>query len=83
MPVSSISHSYMTSTCWKNYRCSRCRKSQLLVHNVIFPEGNDEEHPKETRTEDEGDKSTKVFLWFRRQQIEPVHGRDSADGKNT
>lgn len=53
------------------------------MHNVIFPEGNDEEHPKETRTEDESDKSTKVFLWFRRQQIEPVHGRDSADGKNT
>ena len=53
------------------------------MNNIIFPKRNDEEDAKETCTKDESDKSTNVLLGFRRQKIEPVHSRNSADGKNT
>src|SRR6266550_458685 len=65
------------------YRCSRCWESQLLVHNIILPEGNDKEHAKEASAEEESNKSTSVLLWFRRQQMKSVHGGYSADSKNS
>jgi len=64
MPRHLLSISDTTST-RHAYRRSWCRESQFLVHNKVFPKGNDEAHAKESRGENKSNKSTEVFSWIR------------------
>jgi len=60
MPRHLLSISDTTSS-RQAYRRSWCRESQFLVHNKVFPKGNDEAHAEESRGENKSNKSTEVF----------------------
>ena len=58
------------------------RERQLLLHDVVPAQGNDEEDAKEPSARGERDEPADVLLWQLRQESEPVHRRDGADEQN-
>lgn len=63
--------------------CSWCGESQLLVHDIVFPERNDEEDTKEASTNGEGNQPANILLRKVGKQIHAVHGRDGGHVENT
>jgi len=60
------------------YSSSRRGESQLLMHDEVFPKGNDEEDTEESSTCSQGDELADILRWVVGQKLEPVHCRDGA-----
>ena len=56
---------------------------QLLLHDVVLAERDDEEYTEKSSTGRERDELASVLFWPFVEQVQPVHGGDSADEEDT